>query len=164
MFLHIGTVSVYCDGANGVSKKLFNTGGYEDDRDEGEWLLYTGAGGRDLRGTSERARCKAPTRSLRGPTRPCSRAAPTGCRCECCAPTRRSARVMPRKRTMPLRASAMMASTGSLQLGALLGSRVRIPVWQLNSCSPDAAMVLVCSSTIAARLRWHTWRITETPC
>ena len=50
MFLHIGTVSVYCDGANGVSKKLFNTGGYEDDRDEGEWLLYTGSGGKDLSG------------------------------------------------------------------------------------------------------------------
>lgn len=25
-------------------------GGYEDDRDEGEWLLYTGSGGRDLSG------------------------------------------------------------------------------------------------------------------
>jgi hypothetical protein len=25
-------------------------GGYEDDRDEGEWFLYTGSGGRDLSG------------------------------------------------------------------------------------------------------------------
>ena len=27
-----------------------DTGGYEDDRDEGEWFLYTGSGGRDLSG------------------------------------------------------------------------------------------------------------------
>lgn len=27
-----------------------HAGGYEDDRDEGEWLLYTGSGGRDLSG------------------------------------------------------------------------------------------------------------------
>lgn len=26
------------------------SGGYEDDRDEGEWFLYTGSGGRDLSG------------------------------------------------------------------------------------------------------------------
>lgn len=26
------------------------SGGYEDDRDEGEWFLYTGSGGRDLTG------------------------------------------------------------------------------------------------------------------
>jgi hypothetical protein len=42
------------------------SGGYEDDRDEGEWFLYTGSGGRDLsgnkrtnkvrRGTAQRAR------------------------------------------------------------------------------------------------------------
>ena len=50
MFLHIGTVSAYSDGANAVSKNIFNAGGYEDDKDEGEWLLYTGAGGRDLSG------------------------------------------------------------------------------------------------------------------
>ncbi len=26
------------------------SGGYEDDKDEGEWFLYTGSGGRDLSG------------------------------------------------------------------------------------------------------------------
>jgi E3 ubiquitin-protein ligase UHRF1 len=26
------------------------SGGYEDDRDEGDWFLYTGSGGRDLSG------------------------------------------------------------------------------------------------------------------
>lgn len=26
------------------------SGGYEDDRDEGDWFLYTGSGGRDLTG------------------------------------------------------------------------------------------------------------------
>jgi len=26
------------------------SGGYEDDRDEGEWFLYTGSGGKDLSG------------------------------------------------------------------------------------------------------------------
>jgi SAD/SRA domain len=29
---------------------MHDVGGFEDDRDEGEWLLYTGSGGKDLSG------------------------------------------------------------------------------------------------------------------
>lgn len=32
------------------SQSVVLSGGYEDDRDEGEWFLYTGSGGRDLSG------------------------------------------------------------------------------------------------------------------
>eukprot|EP00892_Ulva_mutabilis_P004491 jgi/Ulvmu1/2413/UM133_0014.1 len=32
------------------AQSIVLSGGYEDDRDEGEWLLYTGSGGRDLSG------------------------------------------------------------------------------------------------------------------
>lgn len=34
-------------------------GGYEDDRDEGEWFLYTGSGGRDLSGNKRTNKAQA---------------------------------------------------------------------------------------------------------
>ena len=35
------------------------SGGYEDDRDEGEWFLYTGSGGRDLSGNKRTNKVRA---------------------------------------------------------------------------------------------------------
>jgi hypothetical protein len=36
------------------------SGGYEDDRDEGEWFLYTGSGGRDLSGNKRTNKVRRP--------------------------------------------------------------------------------------------------------
>ncbi|KAG1680327.1 hypothetical protein FOA52_015417 [Chlamydomonas sp. UWO 241] len=46
-FPHVAGIA----GQSGVgSQSVVLSGGYEDDRDEGEWFLYTGSGGRDLSG------------------------------------------------------------------------------------------------------------------
>eukprot|EP01024_Parvocaulis_polyphysoides_P030878 TRINITY_DN28054_c0_g3_i2.p1 TRINITY_DN28054_c0_g3~~TRINITY_DN28054_c0_g3_i2.p1 ORF type:complete len:721 (+),score=140.41 TRINITY_DN28054_c0_g3_i2:81-2243(+) len=44
---HVGGIS----GQSGLgAQSVVISGGYEDDRDEGDWFLYTGSGGRDLSG------------------------------------------------------------------------------------------------------------------
>lgn len=46
-FPHVAGIA----GQSGVgAQSVVLSGGYEDDRDEGEWFLYTGSGGRDLSG------------------------------------------------------------------------------------------------------------------
>ena len=46
-FPHVAGIA----GQSGVgSQSVVLSGGYEDDKDEGEWFLYTGSGGRDLSG------------------------------------------------------------------------------------------------------------------
>lgn len=41
-------------------------GGYEDDKDEGEWLLYTGAGGRDLSGNKRTNKVQSSDQEFEG--------------------------------------------------------------------------------------------------
>jgi E3 ubiquitin-protein ligase UHRF1 len=41
-------------------------GGYEDDRDEGDWLLYTGAGGRDLSGNKRTNKVQSSDQEFEG--------------------------------------------------------------------------------------------------
>lgn len=46
-FPHVAGIA----GQSGVgAQSVVLSGGYEDDKDEGEWFLYTGSGGRDLSG------------------------------------------------------------------------------------------------------------------
>lgn len=56
MCLHNGTAIAYS----------FNAGGYEDDKDEGEWLLYTGAGGRDLSGNKRTNKVQSSDQEFEG--------------------------------------------------------------------------------------------------
>lgn len=50
-------------GISGQSKRgaqsVVLSGGYEDDRDEGDWFLYTGSGGRDLSGNKRTAKLQS---------------------------------------------------------------------------------------------------------
>lgn len=47
---HFPHVAGIAGQSNMGSQSVVLSGGYEDDRDEGEWFLYTGSGGRDLSG------------------------------------------------------------------------------------------------------------------
>lgn len=47
---HFPHVAGIAGQSNVGAQSVVLSGGYEDDRDEGEWFLYTGSGGRDLSG------------------------------------------------------------------------------------------------------------------
>ncbi|PSC72511.1 E3 ubiquitin-ligase ORTHRUS 2-like [Micractinium conductrix] len=47
---HFPHVAGIAGQSNTGAQSVVLSGGYEDDRDEGEWFLYTGSGGRDLSG------------------------------------------------------------------------------------------------------------------
>ena len=47
---HFPHVAGIAGQSNMGAQSVVLSGGYEDDRDEGEWFLYTGSGGRDLSG------------------------------------------------------------------------------------------------------------------
>lgn len=47
---HFPHVAGIAGQGNVGAQSVVLSGGYEDDRDEGEWFLYTGSGGRDLSG------------------------------------------------------------------------------------------------------------------
>ncbi|KAK2078311.1 hypothetical protein QBZ16_004180 [Prototheca wickerhamii] len=47
---HFPHVAGIAGQSNAGAQSVVLSGGYEDDRDEGEWFLYTGSGGRDLSG------------------------------------------------------------------------------------------------------------------
>uniref|UniRef100_A0A7S3R809 RING-type E3 ubiquitin transferase n=1 Tax=Dunaliella tertiolecta TaxID=3047 RepID=A0A7S3R809_DUNTE len=47
---HLPHVAGIAGQSNTGAQSVVLSGGYEDDRDEGEWFLYTGSGGKDLSG------------------------------------------------------------------------------------------------------------------
>jgi len=54
-FPHVAGIA----GQSGVgSQSVVLSGGYEDDKDEGEWFLYTGSGGRDLSGNKRTSKVR----------------------------------------------------------------------------------------------------------
>jgi E3 ubiquitin-protein ligase UHRF1 len=55
-FPHVAGIA----GQSGVgAQSVVLSGGYEDDRDEGEWFLYTGSGGRDLSGNKRTSKVQS---------------------------------------------------------------------------------------------------------
>ncbi|KAL3132357.1 hypothetical protein ABBQ32_008933 [Trebouxia sp. C0010 RCD-2024] len=62
---HFPHVAGIAGQSNVGAQSVVLSGGYEDDRDEGEWFLYTGSGGRDLSGNK---RTNKEKRSAYAPT------------------------------------------------------------------------------------------------
>eukprot|EP00891_Asterochloris_glomerata_P000428 jgi/Astpho2/428/gw1.00011.32.1_t len=55
-FPHVAGIA----GQSGVgAQSVVLSGGYEDDKDEGEWFLYTGSGGRDLSGNKRTSKVQS---------------------------------------------------------------------------------------------------------
>jgi E3 ubiquitin-protein ligase UHRF1 len=56
---HFPHVAGIAGQSNMGAQSVVLSGGYEDDRDEGEWFLYTGSGGRDLSGNKRTNKARA---------------------------------------------------------------------------------------------------------
>ncbi|KFM29258.1 E3 ubiquitin-protein ligase ORTHRUS 2 [Auxenochlorella protothecoides] len=56
---HFPHVAGIAGQSNVGAQSVVLSGGYEDDRDEGEWFLYTGSGGRDLSGNKRTSKVQS---------------------------------------------------------------------------------------------------------
>lgn len=56
---HFPHVAGIAGQSNVGAQSVVLSGGYEDDRDEGEWFLYTGSGGRDLSGNKRTSKTQS---------------------------------------------------------------------------------------------------------